>query len=136
MSIFRPTMDQRNTFVRKSIALDLPAGNLAVGTEDARIVMPEAGEIVEVSVSCKTAPTGAAAVFDVNLDGTTIYTTQGNRPTVAISAKDSTQAGGPEAGVFERGDVLTVDTDVIGSTVTGADATVLVTYIARAAHVA
>lgn len=134
MSIFRPTVDQRNTMVRKSVAVQI-SGTLVAGTGDARFVMPEAGEIVEVNVSVLTAPTGATAIFDVNLDGTTIYTTQANRPTIAIAAQDSTQAAGPEAAVFERGAVVTVDTDQIGSTVAGADATVLVTYIARAAHI-
>lgn len=129
----RPTQDQRNTMVRKTLVLPI-AGTLSAATDQARVVMPEAGEIVEVSVSVLTAPTGATAIFDVHVGGTTIYTTQGNRPTIAVSANDSTEAAAPEAGGFVEDSVVTVDVDQVGSTVAGADAFVAITYIARAAH--
>jgi hypothetical protein len=71
------------------------------------------------------APTGAAAIVDVNKNGTTIFTTQANRPTFAIGSTSAT------VGQFLRttvtdGDYLSVDIDQIGSTAAGTDLTVVV----------
>jgi hypothetical protein len=83
--------------------------------------------IVGCWAAANTAPTGAALVCDVNKNGTTIFTTQGNRPSVAISGNGGTMAT-PDVTSVADGDYLTVDVDVIGSTVAGADVTVGVVY--------
>ena len=131
----RPTQDQRNTMVRKTVTVGV-AGALTASptTPKARFLMPEAGEIVEVCGSVVTAPTDASLILDVHVDGTTIYTTQGNRPTAATTVKDTTEAAAPEAGGVVEGSVIEVFVDQIGSTIAGSDLTVAITYIARAAH--
>ena len=67
------------------------------------------------------------ALFDVNKGGTTIFSTQGNRPTVAAGSQDGSAAT-PDVTAVAAGDVLTVDIDQIGSSTVGADATVVIRY--------
>lgn len=69
-----------------------------------------------------TAPTGASVILDVKKNGSTIYTTSGNRPTIAISG--FTQAStAPDITTFSAGDYITVDVAQVGSTIVGADLT-------------
>lgn len=65
-------------------------------------------------------------IVDVNKNGTTIFTTQGNRPTVAISGFTSGKVSNMDVTSLADGDYLTIDLDQIGSTVPGADLTVQV----------
>jgi hypothetical protein len=76
-----------------------------------------------------TAPTGAALIVDVNKNGTTVFTTQTNRPTIAIGAFTSGLAANMEVIVLAVGDYLTVDVDQIGSTVAGSDLRVAVDFV-------
>lgn len=71
------------------------------------------------------APTGAAVIVDVNKNGSTIFTNQANRPTIAIDNNDS-GVKIPDVIEFSDGDYLTVDVDQIGSTTPGAELTVQV----------
>lgn len=82
-------------------------------------------QIVSVAVRATTAPTGASAIFDVNKNGTTIYSTQGNRPTIAAAGLLAT-VGAHAATTVTDGDYLTVDVDQIGSTVAGSNAVVAI----------
>lgn len=77
-----------------------------------------------VRASLGTAPTGADVIIDVNKNGTTIFTTQSARPTVA--ATTNTGVGVPAVVAWPAGQYLTIDIDQIGSTVAGADLTVAV----------
>jgi len=99
-------------------------GTLVVGTDKApTIVAPCALTIVKVKVAVKTAPTGAALIVDVNKNGTTIFTTQGGRPSIAIG--DTTDdSDTPDVTALAETDKLTVDIDQVGSTIAGADLTV------------
>lgn len=87
--------------------------------------MPFPAEIDEVRVHVGTAPTGAALIVDVNINGVTIFTTIANRPTVAIAATDAT-SGAPDTTKFVKDDRLSVDLDQVGSTIAGSDVTVMV----------
>lgn len=82
-------------------------------------------QILNVAAMVGTAPTGAAVIVDVNKNGTTIYTTQANRPTVAVST-NSAVVGAHAVTTVTDGDYLTVDVDQIGSTVAGSDLTVVI----------
>jgi len=99
-------------------------GTLTTGTDKApTIVTPCALTIVKVKVVVKTAPTGAALIVDVNKNGTTIFTTQGGRPSIAIG--DTTDdSDTPDVTALAETDKLTVDIDQVGSTIAGADLTV------------
>lgn len=81
----------------------------------------------KVTLSVVTAPTGAAIICDVNKNGTTIFTTQANRPQIAASA-NSGVATNPDILTFADGDYLTINIDQIGSTVAGATLSVQVTF--------
>lgn len=102
-------------------------GDLEVKTGTHRFYLPYDVTIIEVEISVGTAPTGAAAIVDVNVNGTTIFTTQTNRPEIAISGfVDSSVT--IEDDTHTDGQYLTVDVDQIGSSVAGADLTVVVRY--------
>lgn len=104
-------------------------GTLVAGVGVVAIPIWRTIDILNIRVRINTAPTGASAIFDVNKNGTTIFTTQGNRPTVAISAnEDLTSAPDVVTATATAGDYLTVDVDQIGSTVAGANATIVIEY--------
>lgn len=102
-------------------------GAQTTGTDKAAYFQtPEKARIDEVRIHLGTAPTGATFIVDVNDDGTTIFTTQSNRPTIAISATDAT-SGTPNGGTaVAKNSVLTIDVDQIGSTIAGSDLVVFV----------
>jgi len=102
-------------------------GTLVVGTGAARFYFNRAVTVTNVRASVGTQPTGASILVDVNKNGTTIFTTQGNRPTIAVSTNTDAVAT-PDVTAFAAGDYMTVDVDQIGSTVAGADLTVQVEY--------
>lgn len=99
-------------------------GTLTTGTDKApTIVAPCTLTIVKVKVVVKTAPTGAALIVDVNKNGTTIFTTQGGRPSIAIG-NTTDDSDTPDVTALAETDKLTIDIDQVGSTIAGADLTV------------
>lgn len=102
-------------------------GTLVVGTGAARFYFARPVTILDIEVAVGTQPTGASAIFDVNKNGTTIFTTQGNRPTIAVST-NTDLASTPDVTTYAAGDYMTVDVDQIGSTVAGANATITIWY--------
>jgi hypothetical protein len=72
-----------------------------------------------------TAPTGATLIVDVNIDGTTMFTAQDNRPTIAISGNASTTTA-PDVTTLADGEYLQIDVDQVGSSEAGQDLTVIV----------
>jgi len=103
-------------------------GTLATGIGVSRMRIPEDGFIIDAAAVVDTAPTGASIIVDVHKNGTTIFTTPANRPTIAVAAFDSGLAI-PDVTAVAAGDVLTVDIDQIGSIIAGADLTVFVRYV-------
>ncbi len=83
--------------------------------------------IQKVFLAVNTAPTGAAIIVDVNRNGTTIFTTQANRPQIADGANTG-ESSSIDVSSFADGDYLQADIDQIGSTAAGADLTVHVIY--------
>lgn len=103
-------------------------GTLVLGTGKHRIYN-DTGRTLTISAiraTLTTAPTGTSAIFDVNKNGTTVFTTQANRPTIAISGNTSGKITNADVTSLADGDYLTVDIDQVGSTVPGADLTVQV----------
>jgi len=68
---------------------------------------------------------GADIVVDVNKNGSTIYTSQGNRPTVPDGNNIGTETT-PNVTEIAEGDWFTVDIDQVGSTNPGGDVTVMI----------
>lgn len=100
-------------------------GPLVVQTGKSRIYLESNYTVESIRASVNTQPTGAAIRVDVNKNGTTIYTTNGNRPNIAVSTNTAT-ANSPDITTFASGDYITVDVDIIGSTIAGSDLTVVV----------
>lgn len=84
--------------------------------------------LIGVWVSAGVVPTGADLVIDVNKNGTTVFTTQANRPKVTASTNGGVLSATPDVTSVADGDYLTVDVDQVGSTAVGADLVVGVVY--------
>lgn len=76
--------------------------------------------IKEVYIAVRTAPTGSSIIVDVNKNGTTIFSTQANRPEIDTGEYVAT-SGAPDVTSLAKNDKLTIDVDQVGSTVAGAD---------------
>lgn len=100
-------------------------GVASVQTGGPRWYAPFACTIVGVRASVNVAPTGASLIVDVNKNGTTIFTTQANRPTIAASGFTD-MADAINVPGLSLGDYLQCDVDQIGSTIPGTDVTVQV----------
>jgi hypothetical protein len=102
------------------------AGTLTVAANQSQEIVYRgpAGTIKRADARVKTAPTGADLTFDININGTTIWSTQANRVKVVAAATSGTQTTFNTTALAD-GDILTVDIDVIGSTIAGVSATVL-----------
>ncbi len=98
----------------------IPDDTLVTGADKlGRIYMNFAGTIQQVDASVKTAPTGADLLCDININGTTIWSTQTNRITIAATANTGTQTTFNTT-TFASGDYFTIDLDIVGSTIAGA----------------
>jgi hypothetical protein len=91
-------------------------------------IAPFAGEIVNVTAVVGTAPTGAAAIFDIEKEGVTIFTTTANRPTIPIAGTESPVSARPDVTSFVAGDTFALRVSQIGSTVAGSDADVTLQF--------
>lgn len=98
-------------------------------TGASRMPFPFAATILGVYATVSVAPTGAAILIDVHKNGTTIFTTQGNRPTIAATAfAVNAEVTNMDVTAIAAGDYLTVNIDQIGSTLPGEDLVVVVRY--------
>ncbi len=101
--------------------------NLVVNTNVTnKIVLPFDVSFVRVDAIAQTGPVGAALLFDINLNGTTIWSTQANRITIA-DGKTTGSGTTFNTTTAVAGDVLSIDVDQIGSTTPGTGVTVTLT---------
>jgi hypothetical protein len=112
----------------QSVATFGTAGVLTTQVGVGRFLFPLSAKIVSAIMAVNTAPTGASIICDVNKNGTTIFTTQANRPAIAATSFASSAAV-PDVTTFAIGDYLTVDIDQVGSTIAGADLVLQVLYV-------
>ena len=96
------------------------AGAQSTGTKKAGIIIGKACTITDVRAYLDTAPVGANFIIDVNKNGTTMFTTQANRPTVTASENASSTTL-PDVTSIAAGDRITYDIDQIGSSTAGSD---------------
>jgi hypothetical protein len=85
--------------------------------------------ILSVRASVGTPPVGSALIVDVNVSGATIFTTQGNRPTIAAAGNTSGKITNMNITTVASGAYLTIDVDQVGSTTPGNDLAVQVEVI-------
>lgn len=96
------------------------ASALVAATSKASFVAPFAFTIDRVDASVAVAATGTGSVtFDVNKNGTTIFTTQANRPIIPVTEFKHIGTVAPDVTAVAAGDLITIDTDVIGGTLPG-----------------
>lgn len=123
-------VDSAQTTGLKYVAICEPyifsvTGALSVTTGKSKIVLQAAYEVESIHAYVNTAPTGASVIVDVFKNGTTLFTTQANRPTISAGANSSTNTL-PDVIAFASGDILSVDVSQVGSTVAGSDLTVTI----------
>lgn len=102
-------------------------GTLVAGNDAAPLKheMWEAGTVVEARAVCKTAPTGAKIIIDLNDDGTTILGATKLEIAIGATSGSTTTITNPSVA---KGSVLTMDLDQVGNTIAGADLTVYLIY--------
>jgi len=112
-------------------------GTLTAASGMARVTMPCSGRITGVTAAVKTAPTGAALIFDINKSAggaasATIFSTQASRPSIAAGAVATTVVAIPSTtalATFAAGQVFTIDVDQIGSGTAGANPIIAISYV-------
>jgi hypothetical protein len=80
---------------------------LAVKTGDYEIPMSGSYELIDVEARVKDQPTGSSIIVDLMKNGTTVFSTPGDRPTIATSTNEHT--GIPNVTAGSDGDYLRVD---------------------------
>lgn len=107
-----------------TIVLTKP-GTLAVGNNISLVILaPCALTIDHVRCYAKTAPVGTSIIIDIDKEGTTIFTTQANRPTIPDGSNKGNKSVAPDVAALAEGDTLALCIDQVGSTTAGADLTV------------
>jgi len=90
------------------------AGALTVGTNKDFLVVPIAGSITAVYLYRETAGSSSSTILDVHKNGTTLWTTGGNRPQIAFDDSDKKVAATlPDVVAVAAGDILTLDVDQV-----------------------
>lgn len=107
------------------LALSLP-GTLQVQTGDMPFISTRAITIVGIRVAAGVAPTGGDVVFDVLVDGSTIFTTVGNRPRIAAGSTENAALAVPDITTVAAGAVITVDVIQVGSIIAGSNAVLVI----------
>lgn len=119
----RPTVNGAGIATEIAVVTFYVPSTVSTGTGTARFRVRGSWTIVEVNASVNTAPTGSSLIVDVNKNGTTVFTTQSNRPTIAISGFSAAAAAVNVTSIVDA-DYLTLDVDQVGSTIAGSDLTV------------
>ncbi len=94
------------------------------GSGEYRAYFETAQTIISVTAALGTAPTGSSYIVDIHKNGTTIFTTQSNRPQIAAGTNHD--AATLEVTAIAAGEFLTMDIDQVGASVTGQFLTVTV----------
>lgn len=110
----------------RTIMWYIDSGLSTGASQSARVYLDFPATILKARAYVDTAPTGAAILIDINKNGSTIWSTQANRLTIAASANAGNTATFNTT-ALSVDDYLTLDIDQVGSTIAGSDLTVLLT---------
>lgn len=97
--------------------LEFIDGALVVETDvGGTYIVPRNSTIEAVMIHCKDQGSTGSTIVDVNLNGTTIFTTQSGRPELAYDDVDGVAtSGSPDVVTLVAGDILTLDIDQIAT---------------------
>jgi len=101
----------------KDISIFIP-GDMFVTTGIVRYVVGAARTVQKVRLAIASAPTDADLIIDVNKNGTTMFSTQTNRPKI-VAGTTSGVSVAPDITALAEGDVVSIDIDQVGSTLPG-----------------
>lgn len=85
-------------------------------------------QISSIAAMVAEAPTGSSIILDVNKNGTTIFGTQANRPTISAEST-AASVGAFSVSSVTTGDYVTVDVDQVGSSTPGTHLTVVINLL-------
>lgn len=108
-----------------TLTIHVPS-TLTTGQKLMRLLAPVAMTLTKVRLVVNTAPTGASLIVDVHTGtgaGTTIFTTQANRPTITATNKTGVSVA-PDVTNIAEATEFSIYVDQIGSTIAGADLTI------------
>ncbi len=93
------------------------AGALSVATEQGGgWLAPRALTIEKVYIYCKTTGSASSTIVDIHKNGTTIFTTQSNRPALAYNdGNKKAVSGTPDVTSLAEGDIVSMDIDQIAT---------------------
>lgn len=103
------------------------SGSLSSGTGAGRLTFPFNAKILGVIASIGTAPVGNSVIVDVLKNGITLFTTQANRPTIAVGTNASALKV-PDVTSVLAGDFITVNIAQVGSSTPGSNLTVTLVF--------
>ena len=111
-------------------ALFTVEGDLTTGAKALRLPNRTGRDLTisEVYLTVGTVPTGASIIVDIHEDGTTIFTDQNNRPVILATANEGTTTT-IDIDTWSNGSYLTMEVDQKGSTIAGANLTVVIVYV-------
>lgn len=112
--------------VKLTLSAFSKTGQLTVSSGTVRLPIEDAYTIIGTRLTVGTAPTGANLVIDVLKNGSTIYTTTSNRPTIIAGSSSGGPGATPDVNSLAAGDYLTVNILTVGSTIPGSDLAVSV----------
>jgi len=105
-------------------------GTLTLGEKPLRIYPPPGNWAIQrVRAAVNTAPLNQAAIFDIHLNGVTVFTDQSKRASIAATAYlDDSDV--PDVTAMDGDDYLQLGVDQIGTGTVGADGTIHVIFVA------
>jgi hypothetical protein len=111
---------QYEIHIEGSLAAQTGVGN--------NIIIPRNCTLEKVIMYVETQGSADSTTIDVHQNGTTVYTTQGNRPSVAHDDADGIDDGDtPDVTALSANDILTVDIDAVATGAIGLDV-LIITY--------
>lgn len=114
-----------NNVLRPSFGFGVTGGLTTGNNQTIAWIVPQGMTIIKAYAYVKTAPTGASILVDINKNGTSIWATnQVNRLAITAASHTGDQTSFDITSLTD-GDILTLDIDQVGSTITGADLTVI-----------
>lgn len=110
-------------------------GNLTVGVNKSwelpiLVDVARQAELIAIFARVRTAPTTTNIIVDINKNGTTIFTSQANRPTIPTTQQISNLAV-PDISSLVNFDILSLDIDQVGTGTVGADLSVVLKFQQR-----